>query len=154
MSALDMAARLIGQCEGFRSAPYQDSAGIWTIGLGTIRIDGTPVTASTAPIDMDRATELMDAELQPTAGRVDELAPPDATDAQLAACYSFTYNLGTSAFASSSLLSKWLAGDVLGAADGFLLWNKAHVNGVLTIIRGLTVRRQLERGVFLETVRV
>jgi lysozyme len=40
-------------------------------------------------------------------------------------------------------------GNVAGAADAFLLWDKGHVNGQLVIIPGLLNRRQGERAFYL-----
>lgn len=144
-AALAMASRLIIQCEGTKLAPYQDSGGVWTIGNGTITIDGEPVTAETPPITMARASELMMAELEEKAAAVDAVAPVDATDGQRSSCYSFTYNLGVSAFEKSTLLKKWLAGDVLGAGDQFNAWIYAGGH----IVQGLVNRRKLERAIFL-----
>jgi lysozyme len=42
------------------------------------------------------------------------------------------------------------AGDYKGAANEFDKWNKARVNGVLTVISGLTARRGRERALFLK----
>jgi lysozyme len=50
--------------------------------------------------------------------------------------------------ADSTLLRKWAAGDVVGAGDQFLVWNKGRINGKLTAIPGLTRRRQSERHLF------
>ena len=73
-NALAMAARLVGQCEGCRLAPYQDNGrGVWTIGIGSIQIDGQPVTADTPPITQEQAWALMMDELRPTAALVDEM---------------------------------------------------------------------------------
>lgn len=144
-AALAMASRLVIQCEGTKLAPYQDSGGVYTIGNGTISIDGEPVTAETPPITMARASELMMAELLEKAAAVNAVAPADATDGQRASCYSFTYNEGVSAFQKSTLLKKWLVGDVLGAASQFDQW--IYAGG--RVVQGLVNRRKLEKAIFL-----
>ncbi|HXT81398.1 MAG TPA: lysozyme [Acetobacteraceae bacterium] len=150
MTALEIAARLLRQLEGCVLTPYQDQGGTWTIGIGTTHIDGQPVTGETPPIATEQAEAYMQAELQPTAAEVDREAPPDATDAQRAACYSFAYNEGVGAFAGSTLLRLWRSGDVEGAAAQFDAWVYAggHVS------KGLVNRRALEKAVFLGQVRV
>lgn len=140
-NALQMASEFIAQLEGFRSAPYQDSAGVWTIGNGTIRIDGVPVSEDTPPINQDRATELLMVELVPTAASIDNAIPSDATDGQRAACYSFAYNEGVHAFLTSTLLREWRQGldqDEIGVQ--FIRWNVAGGHPVA----GLTNRRRKE----------
>lgn len=147
-TALSIAARLIREFEGFRPMPYQDSANVWTIGIGTIRLGGVPVTADTRPITMAQALDAMQAELVPTAARVDALVLVPLSNAQRAAIYSFVYNEGVGAFGNSTLLRRVNAGDTAGAYACFADWNKAHVNGVLTEIRGLTIRRAREAAIF------
>ena len=58
---------------------------------------------------------------------------------------SLTFNIGTIAFKNSTLLKKLNAGDRVGAADQFLVWNKAGGK----VLQGLVNRRQAERAQFL-----
>lgn len=148
LSALALASTLIAGFEGFRPVPYLDSAGIWTIGIGSIRWNGLEVTAATLPVTQAQALAAMSAELAPMAAGVDALVRVPVQAYQSAALYSFVYNVGLSSLASSTLLVRLNAGDYAGAADQFAVWNKAHVNGVLTEIRGLTIRRAREAAVF------
>jgi lysozyme len=57
------------------------------------------------------------------------------------AVVSVTYNIGVGAFCKSSMARKFNSGDVQGACDAFLLWDKA--GGIRW--RGLTNRRKAER---------
>ena len=142
---LDMAARLISEFEGCKLTPYQDSGGVWTIGIGSIMIAGKPVSGSTPAITMDKATELLTEELTDKASFVVKFSPENAADNELAAVISFTYNVGETAYFDSTLRRKWLANDLEGAADAFLAWDmiKGHKS------RGLGNRRKIERQVFL-----
>lgn len=45
--------------EGFRSHPYRDSIGVWTIGYGVTVVDGRPVTKSTPAMTMGQARQLL-----------------------------------------------------------------------------------------------
>jgi len=49
--------------EGFRAEPYLDTVGVATIGYGTTRIFGSPVTLSDESISEANAREVMRAEL-------------------------------------------------------------------------------------------
>lgn len=156
MTALEMAEILVRQFEGLRLSPYLDSAGIPTIGYGTIRINGVPVTMDTPPISPEQADQLLMAELLPTYNAVKTLSPNDATEEQIAACTSFAYNEGVGAFRGSTLLRKWLLGDVPAAADQFDQWiyvtdpkTQKHV-----VSKGLVNRRKMEKAVFLGQTKV
>lgn len=58
---------------------------------------------------------------------------------------SLAFNIGTSAFATSTLLKKHLAGDYAGAAAQFARWNKAGGK----VLAGLTKRRAAEAALYL-----
>ena len=70
----------------------------------------------------------------------------DVTQSQFDALVSWAYNVGLGAAKQSTLMRLLNAGDVPGAADQFLRWNRA--GGV--VLRGLTRRREAERDLFLE----
>jgi lysozyme len=145
-NAIALAVALLKQVEGFRSAPYRDSGGTWTIGYGSIaRADGSPITADTAPITIDQGVALMMPEVLAKAAAVDAMAPDGAPDCQCAACLSFTYNEGSGAFHGSTLARLWQAGDIEGAAGQFASW--VYAGG--RVVAGLVNRRKLERAVFL-----
>lgn len=59
------AARLLHRLrldEGFRADPYLCSAGVWTIGYGTTRLYGEPVTATTPRLAPEDALILLQAD--------------------------------------------------------------------------------------------
>lgn len=64
----------------------------------------------------------------------------------IAACTSLAYNIGSSAFANSTVCKKIMAGDIQGAADSFIMWNKA--GNPLKVMDGLTKRRKIEADLF------
>jgi lysozyme len=147
-SALDLASSLICSFEGFQSDPYTDSAGIWTIGYGSIYWNGEPVTEHTLPVTQTQAMAAMEAELAPIMSKINKFVHVSVTDYQLAALCSLTYNIGIYAFAWSTLLRKLNECNYAGARAQFMVWNKATVNGVLIEVRGLTARRIREADVF------
>lgn len=142
MSALEILIRLLRQFEGCRLVAYQDVVGIWTIGYGeTLNVTkGMIWTQAQAEFRLRvRATQFL-LDVQKRCPRL-----LDATPKRQAACASLAYNIGVSAFAASSVCRKTARGDVAGAADAFLLWNKAGGR----VISGLTKRREIERNVYL-----
>jgi len=57
----------------------------------------------------------------------------------------FAYNVGIGALTSSTLLRRVLKSPFDPSIyDCFLMWNKAHVNGKLEEVPGLTARRKSE----------
>jgi lysozyme len=63
------------------------------------------------------------------------------TDGQKTAFVDAAYNIGVAAFCRSSMARRANAGDMAGACDALLLWNKVDGREVA----GLTRRRQAER---------
>lgn len=141
---------IIKQFEGFRAAPYLDSAGIATIGYGTILYpDGSKVTMSDPAITDQEATSYLSYQMSLKSAQIAPLLLKPASLHQAAAMLSLTYNIGSAAFQSSTVLRKFNAGDIAGAADAFLMWDKATVDGKLVVVQGLLNRREQERTIFL-----
>ncbi|NEP15312.1 MAG: lysozyme [Leptolyngbya sp. SIO4C1] len=132
--------RLIKSFEGLRLDAYQDAVGIWTIGYGTTR----SVKAG-MKITHEQAEEFLKDDLARFEKAIHEAVKHPVNDNQFSALISFTYNVGAGALRSSTLLKKLNRGDVRGAADEFLRWNKAGKR----VLAGLTRRRQAERALFL-----
>ena len=141
---------IIKQFEGFRAAPYRDSAGIATIGYGTILYpDGSKVTMSDPAITDEEATSYLSFQMSKKSAQIAPLLQKPASLHQAAAMLSLTYNIGSGAFQDSTVLRKFNAGDLPAAADAFLMWDKATVDGKLVVVQGLLNRRQQERAIFL-----
>ena len=68
-----------------------------------------------------------------------------ATQQQFDALVSLSYNIGLKNLRSSTVLKRHNAGDYPGAADAFLMWNRANGN----VMKGLQRRRYAERSVYL-----
>lgn len=131
---------LIKSFEHFRSYPYKDSVGVWTIGYGHTRgVDmySTPVTES-------QAEDMLCVDLAEAQKAVCNLIHVALTDNQYSALVSLVYNAGPAPL-QRTLGGLLNAGDYAAAADQFLIWN--HAGG--TIIAGLTRRRTIERTLFL-----
>lgn len=136
---------LIKRFEGLRLEAYRDAVGIWTIGYGhTGNVwQGAKITEHQADVILEHDLERFEEGVQ-QATRTAKL-----TQGEFDALVSFSFNLGVQALVNSTLLKKLLKGDRAGAADEFLKWDKARVGGKLTVLAGLTKRRQAERERFL-----
>ena len=131
---------LIKSFEGLRLKAYKDAVGVWTIGYGHIKT-ATPGMVISGP----EAEALLRGDLEEAQGAVERLVKQSLTDNEYAALVSFVFNLGSGNLSRSTLLKKLNAGDRKGAADQFLVWNKAGGK----VLAGLTRRRQAERSLFL-----
>ena len=138
--ALGIALGLIKKWEGLRLTAYQCSAGVWTIGYGSTG----PGIAKGVKWTQAQADKRLDDDLRRFAGGVFAAVSRQATPEQLGAMISLAYNIGIGAFRSSTLLRKFNGGDVIGAGDQFLRWNRAGGK----VIDGLTNRRRDELAVY------
>ena len=144
--AMGMASDLIKKHEGWSATPYADAVGLQTIGWGHKLLKGEVM-----PIITDAQGEaLLEADITRTANAIRAGYQRTPTPNQEAAFICFAFNVGASAFLGSTMLRKFNAGDIQGAADEFDRWNKARIDGVLTPLPGLTARRADEKAVFLE----
>ena len=131
---------LIKEFEGLKLEAYRDVVGILTIGYGHISgvKKGQVITSQ-------QATDFLSQDVSTTEAGVRKLVPASCTVNQFSALVCFAYNLGLGSLTKSTLLKKLVAGDITGAADEFLKWNKAGGKE----IAGLTRRRIAERALFL-----
>ena len=117
----------------------------WTIGYGwTHPVDGKPIKPGMT-IKQETADRLLKTGLVSYENDVLKMAKVKLTQGQFDALVSFAYNVGSRALSTSTLLRKLNDGDVKGAADEFLRWNKAGGK----VLNGLTRRREAERALFL-----
>ena len=139
---------------------YLDPVGIWTIGWGhAIPYKGEwlrgaqnkAVARALYPGGITRvqAEALLRGDLIDTTANVARLVRVPISDRQFGALVAFAFNVGAGALGKSTLLRKLNAGDVAGAADQFLVWNKGRIGGLLKELPGLTRRRRAERALFL-----
>ena len=133
---------IIQTYEGCKLEAYKDIVGVLTIGFGHTGSDVKPGMVITP----ERAVELLKQDVEYFETHVDfDLQGTVCTDNQFSACVSLAYNIGLGNFQASSVLRRMKNGNFTGAADAFLMWNKAGGQE----LRGLTRRRQAERKLFL-----
>lgn len=151
---------LIKEFEGYHkelpngdAEAYIDPVGIWTIGWGSIVLNGRPVRRGDV-ISRKLAEELLNAEVAGFEKDVERLVKVPLNENQFSSLVSLCYNIGAGAFAGSSARRLLNAGDYNGCAQAMLLWNKGTINGQLTELAGLTRRRKAERELFLKPVSI
>ena len=132
---------LIKEFEGCQLEAYLCPAGVPTIGYGHTRSVELGQVISKAEADALLREDLVSAE-----DAVDWLVTVSINDNRFSALVSFVFNVGTSAFEESTLLSLLNANAEMDiVANQLLRWNKAGDRE----LPGLTRRRQAERALFL-----
>lgn len=142
MKTSEAGIELIKKYESFMPRPYVCPAGKLTIGYGHVIGEEEDFTE----ITKDQAHDLLVEEDLPSRERtVYQYVRTPLTQSQFDALVSLVYNIGATAFKSSTLLRKLNNGDIEGAADEFMKW--VHAGGKR--MQGLVNRREAEREMFL-----
>lgn len=139
---------LITSFEGFSPVRYLCPAGKSTISFGHVIRDGEHFDE---PMTESEGLSLLLMDLPSYEAHVLDLVEESMTQGMFNALTSFVYNLGPHALETSTLLKLLNAGSETAAADEFLKWDKATVNGKKITLPGLTRRREAEREMFLTT---
>lgn len=145
---------ILRQFEGCKLVAYKCPAGYWTIGYGNrYYADGTPVQEGDK-IDQETANRLLDITIEKFEKQVKLLLgdtllvtlPKEAIDPLI----SFAFNVGTGAFAKSTLLKKIKENKLNfdGIEAEFMKWNK----GGGKVLDGLTKRRKAEFQMYKQAV--
>lgn len=137
--------------EGLRLEAYKDSAGIPTIGYGTIRIKGRPVTMG-MKITAEQAEQYLLADVENYVGAVNKAIKVPTTQNEFDALVVETYNIGIGAMQDSTFIKRHNAGNKVGCAEAMQWWNKVTVNGKKVTSKGLQNRRRMEAKIYLDTV--
>ncbi|MHB8474104.1 MAG: glycoside hydrolase family protein [Gammaproteobacteria bacterium] len=138
----------IANSEGFSSTIYPDQAGNDTIGYGHKLAPGESAIYANG-ITRDQAFELLRQDVGVAALAVNRLVTVPLSQPQFDALVSFTYNVGSGNFASSTLLQQLNRGNYSGAAGQLLRWNRVTINGQSVVSDGLVNRRADERCMFM-----
>lgn len=131
---------LIREFEGEKLTSYRCSAGVLTIGVGSTGPHVKPgMTITKAESDALFKKDLVRFEKA-----VNEAVKVPLTQNAFDSLVAFSFNVGISAFRSSTLLKKLNAGDYEGAADQFGRWTRAGGK----VLAGLVRRRAAEAALF------
>ncbi|ENU8725451.1 lysozyme [Salmonella enterica] len=142
--AIAIAAAMLGGhdgLEGRRYVHYRDVVGVITVCDGYTGKDIIPGKRYTDA----ECDALLNKDLKRVKAQIDPLIKVSIPESERAALYSFAYNVGTGAFARSTLLKKLNAGDHAGACNELKRWTYAGGKQW----KGLMTRREIEREVCL-----
>ena len=137
---------LLQLLEGLETRAYKDSAGIWTIGIGTIRYPNRVKVKQGDVITKEQAYEYMEYEVKDTVNALNIILNGiNINQNQFDAVVSLTYNIGINAFKISSVYKAMKTNPNDPKIEEYWLrWNKITKNGVKVPSRGLTNRRKKE----------
>lgn len=144
----------IRKWEGLKLFIYKDAGNKPTIGYGHLLIKNEREIYKTG-ITVNQAIDLLVKDLKRTEDGVNRLVKVPLTQNQFDALVSFSYNVGLDededyipeGLGDSTLLKKLNAGDYVGASEEFTKW----VNVEKKPVKGLLLRRQAEKNLFLRT---
>lgn len=144
---------MIKSFEGFYPKQYKDVAGIPTIGYGTLCRDN--LIRCPGPVTEPVAAQVLSRDLLKKYGPcVSSSVKAPLNNQQYSALVSFAYNAGCGALATvakNNKLDKASGANYAAVPANMLKYNKARVNGVLQVVRGLTNRRNAEVALFRST---
>lgn len=147
MKVSDAGVAFIRQEEGEYLKAYGDSRGILTIGVGhTGRVKGVPITVG-MHITQAQSAELLRQDLADVERQLNHRVTVRLNQHQYDALCSLVFNIGTEAFAHSTVLQKLNASDYPAAADSMLMWCRAGHEP-----QRLLARRRRERTLFLTSI--
>jgi lysozyme len=128
---------------------YYCPAGVLTLGYGHTNLGGVPPKINAATVwsqaECDRALANDMAKFE---RHVAALAPNISDQGQFDALVSWSFNTGGPA--DSSVWTYARKGDVAETVARLKRWNRAHVNGALIELPGLTRRRAAEAALFAD----
>jgi lysozyme len=131
--------------EGNKLKAYQDSVGVWTIGVGHTSAAGPPRVVAGLKITTAESDEILSRDLAQFEKAVERNVKVPLTQNQYDALVSLCFNIGPKGFANSSVVRALKKSDYQEAADAFLKWSRAGDQKTI-----LLARRQRERALFLK----
>ena len=140
---------IITASEGFVPTPYRCPGGHASIGYGSTRLlDGSRVTMDSKAVTKDEAKALLRRHLDHVESDILRLIRVPLNENEFSSLCSWTYNLGSGRLQSSTLRARLNRNNRLGAANEFSRWVRAGGR----VLRGLVIRREVERQLFLTPI--
>ena len=136
--------QLTERFEGCRLAAYPDTGGVWTIGYGHTHGVHEGMTCT-----REQAEAWLREDIQAAADAVNRLVSVLLKQSEFDALVDFVFNLGSGAFARSTMLEDLNAGNFAAAALQFPLWDRDAGR----VLAGLLHRRLAEEAEFNEEKR-
>lgn len=147
--AATSAAVFAGACafiqpwEGFFPKRYLDIVGVETICYGQTAADAVDFSKTYTKTE---CAEMLRTSLVKYDNGLKACLNRSIPDGMHVAFISVTYNIGIKGFCGSSMARRVNEGDLRGACEALLLWNKAGGR----VVKGLDNRRRAERKICLE----
>jgi len=135
-----LAVSLVAGAEGLRTVAYYDPPNIPTICYGETK--GVKITDTATP---EQCVAMLKTSLDGYSTAIDKCLPSNLPEPMYVAFLSAAYNIGAPALCTSSMAIRANAGNLNGACDALLMWDKATIAGVRVALPGLTKRRKMER---------
>jgi lysozyme len=133
--------------EGEVLRAYQDSVGVWTIGVGHTASAGLPKPVKGMTITKAQSREILRRDLEKVfIPRVLKQLGNHTSQTAIDCSTSFDFNTGK--INSASWVGKFKAGDMAGARANLMLWNKAGGR----VLAGLTRRRSAEADILTKGI--
>ncbi len=143
----DQGLAVLGELEGFRNQVYRDQAGNLTIGFGH-KLTAAEAAKYKSGITRDQAMELLRGDVSIAEASILRNVSSALTQEQFDGLGLFVYNVGSGAFANSSVLRDVNAGNLVNVAADMEQYNKVRVGGQLVVSNGLVYRRWREAWIF------
>jgi lysozyme len=121
MKLSDKGISLIKSFEGCVLKAYLCPASVWTIGYGHTG----PEVKKGLVWTQSQADEALQKDASRFESAVNTALKYPVSQNQFDAMVSLAFNIGTAAFSASTLVKKFNSGDIAGAAQQFVVWNKA-----------------------------
>ncbi len=135
---------LIKGYEGLRMSAHYAPTEQWTVGYGH-----TGSARHGMSVTEGDAERLLKDDVRPIEQLISDTVRAPLNQNEHDALVSLIFNIGEENWKRSTVLRKLNAGDKIGAANAFELWNKAFVNNELATLDGLVRRRAAEKSLFL-----
>ncbi len=116
----------------------------WSVGYGH-----TDTARHGMSVTEGDAERLLKDDVRPIENLIGDTVRAPLNQNEHDALVSLIFNIGEDNWRRSTVLRKLNAGDKIGAANAFELWNKAFVNNELATLDGLVRRRAAEKSLFL-----
>ena len=122
MNTSDEGLNVLIEREGCRTTAYQDTRGIWTIGVGHTAAAGPPYPQAGMVISPDDAKTIFARDIVPVEIAVGEISQ-SLTQYQFDALVSLGYNIGCPSLARSTVAHRIQSNDMAGAAQAIMMWD-------------------------------
>lgn len=140
-------ANFIAAWEGERFDLYNDVAGYPTIGIGHL-VRGNEIEQYQSGITEEESRQLFRSDIEPVEAAINRYVEVPLTQYQFDALVSFTFNVGVSAFAKSTLLKRLNAGRYDDVPVQLGRWKYAGGK----VVQGLVNRRTAEGDLFVDGI--